>query len=1064
MRRVLVALLCSASLLVACSEGEVPAPGDGPGVKQDGKVAVDRGVARDGVRDRQAVDLPLHDQPVVDLPLHDLSAQDLPPADLPQPDSVAPDSGPPSNDSCFNAKLLKLKNGKLTETGDSSTLKDEFAKLTCGGSVLLNGPQAYYLVFLTAAESYKITLSPQFQGYFYLFSPQSFCTEASIQKDCSSLGSTGDVSPLVPKGGSKTLTFNPSKSGYWYITVDSASAAEAGKFTLDIELDCSKYANKCNTGINNNGVCEAKPKSGTCNDEDPCTLNDACQAVSGLGICKGTAKACAGNDCNAGKCDKSSGLCVNVPLAGNPKCDDGDSCTLGDSCQAGACKGTKMDCTSVADTCNLGLCISGKCTKVPKSGKIACDDKDACTDSDTCANGTCGGVAKKCLGDQCNTGGCAVIAGKALCIKVYKKGYCNDGDPCTVTDTCNSVSGVGLCQGTTKTCPGDQCNNGKCDKTSGLCGRAYKAGTCDDKDKCTVSDACVAGSGGVGACKGAAKTCAGDQCNSGKCDAASGKCTKVYKAGSCTDGNNCTTSDACVADSTGLGSCKGSAVTCSGDQCNTAKCDLLSGKCRKYYKAGKCDDKNKCTQSDACVWGAGGVGICKGTSKACSGDQCNTAKCDANTGQCKKEHKAGKCNDGLACTTSDSCKKGFGGVGACQGTAKTCAGDQCNSGVCDKATGQCKKVLKPGFCSDANPCTFNDSCVKVLGGVGACQGTAKTCGSDQCNTGVCDKSTGQCKKVFKAGYCSDGNGCTLSDKCVNVGGVGVCKGSPKSCKADQCNTGLCDAKTGQCVTKVGACSDGNLCTLNDYCLAGKCVSGTPRSCKADQCNTGTCDFKTGLCLPKTGPCEDGNKCTLSDTCQKGVCIPGSLKTCSAKQCHTVKCTTSTGACTYSATSGGSCNDSNSCTVNDTCSSGSCKGSYVKDSYENNNTCGARKHLGQLNEGSTWISKAATISPPGDIDWFSGTGIEGSHSCWPFSTQYYYFKLRVYVPAGRTFRVCLGNNTCSPSCVVGTGTISMQYTRKGTCGYQDNTTGIFSVQAVDNKTGCQSYTVQFNYND
>ena len=886
------------------------------------------------------------------------SVDDQAAPDLLVPDLPLPDTGPPPMDKCLNAKMLKLVNGKATESGDTSLLTDEFAKLTCGGSVVLDGPQAYYMILLTGGESYKITLSPQFDGYFYLFSPMAVCTEASIQKDCSSQGSSGDFSPLISKGGSKSLTFKPTKTGYWYITVDSSGAANAGTFTLKVELDCDKFDDKCNDGINLKGVCKPQPKTGTCTDENPCTLNDKCVNSSGLGICQGTAKVCPGNACNTGKCDKTSGLCVNLPKTGIVNCDDSDSCTLNDQCQAGVCKGKTMDCSSVSDTCNLGLCVKGSCTKIPRSGTISCDDKDACTDNDACANGVCKGAGKTCSGDQCNTGGCAVIAGKATCVKVYTAGYCNDGDPCTVTDTCQNISGAGVCQGTGKTCPGDSCNTGQCDSKSGLCKKVLKTGSCDDGNKCTSSDKCVAGLGGAGVCKGTTTTCTGDQCNSGKCDKSTGKCKKTYKAGYCSDGNKCTTGD---------------------------KCESING-----------------------------AGVCKGTTTTCLGDHCNTAVCDLATGKCKKIFKAGSCNDGNLCTVSDTCQYGLGGVGVCKGAAKTCAGDQCNNGLCDKATGSCKKVFKTGSCNDGDLCTVSDKCQIAIGGGGVCKGAAKTCAGDQCNSGKCNKSNGACYKAYKSGVCNDLNLCTLSDSCKNVGGLGVCQGTTKTCPKDQCNSGVCSTIT-------------------------------------------------GMCIPKVGGCEDGNKCTLYDTCKNGVCIPGSQKSCAAKQCHTAKCDKYSGSCVYSAFSGGSCNDINPCTVNDTCSSGTCAGTYTKDGYENNNSCGQRKSLGSVTEDAGWISKSATISPPNDVDWFYATGNERSHVCLPWTSQAYYFKVRIYVPLGRTFKACLGNNSCSGSCKTGSGIISLQYTRKGTCAYTDNTTGIISVQSADGKTGCQSYTVSFSYN-
>ena len=693
MRSTLAALLICALTIIACSEGEVPNNGDGPVVLEDARVA-DK-PAPGEAKPKKDVELDRGVDRGPDAPLPDKQQPDQLQPDQLQPDTLAPDTGPPSNNKCLNAKMLQLVGGKASDKGDTTGFSDEFSKLTCGGSVALNGPQAYYMVLLSAGESYRVTLSPGFDAYFYIFSPMSVCTEASIQKDCSSQGSTGDASPQVSKGGSKSLIFTVLKTGYWYIAVDSNGAAKAGPFTLEIELDCSKFDNKCNNGINDKGVCKAQPKSGSCTDENLCTQNDKCVNKGGLGICEGTPKVCPGNTCNTGKCDTSNGLCVNVPKSG--QCNDNDPCTLYDQCQAGVCTGTKMNCSSVSDTCNLGLCVNGACSKVPKSGSISCNDNNACTVNDVCKSGVCKGATKSCPGDQCNNGGCAVIAGTATCVKVYKKGFCNDGDLCTVKDTCVNNGGVGKCVGTKTTCNGDTCNNG-----------------------------------------------------------------------------------------------------------------------------------------------------------------------------------------------------------------------------------------------------------------------------------VCDTKTGQCKKVYKAGSCNDSNNCTHSDKCVYSGGVGVCKGTTKSCAGDQCNTGLCNSSTGSCykVYKSGSCNDSDSCTSGEYCL-------------------------------KSG---------------------------------------STGYC------GG--------------------GKYTGDAWEPNTNCSQAKYIGTVKEGGTWPQVSATLSPPGDIDFFSAKGLEGNHTCVPWTNQYYYFKARVYVPSGRIFHVCVFKGSCSgaATCKTGSGTVEVQFTVKGTCAYTDDTWAYIRVYATDGKKGCEKYTVAFNYND
>ena len=344
---------CSSSATVISFDGAPPP--DAP-IQWDWPSTPDRGP-----------DLPARDLGAEAGP--DLPAPDMTPPDIMPPDLVPPDTGPAWPDRCKTAKLLKLVGGKVSTTGDTSAYSDEFPGLKCGGLVGFAGPQAYYTLFLDGNQVYSVTLSPQFNAYLYIFSPAAFCKLSDMEKDCASAGSTGDVSPVVKSGASQTLTFKVPKSGFYYVGVDSAAAADKGSFTLAIALDCSAYSNKCNTGVNVAGVCKAKPKTGSCTDEDPCTLNDQCvTGGTGLGVCKGTPKVCPGNSCNTGKCDKSSGLCVTVPKTGS--CDDGDKCTTGDTCQNGVCKGSTVDCSSKTDICNTGLCnkADGKCIAVPKSG------------------------------------------------------------------------------------------------------------------------------------------------------------------------------------------------------------------------------------------------------------------------------------------------------------------------------------------------------------------------------------------------------------------------------------------------------------------------------------------------------------------------------------------------------------------------------------------------------------------------------------------------------------------------------------------------------------------------
>ncbi|MBN2574431.1 MAG: hypothetical protein JXP73_07685 [Deltaproteobacteria bacterium] len=183
------------------------------------------------------------------------------------------------------------------------------------------------------------------------------------------------------------------------------------------------------------------------------------------------------------------------------------------------------------------------------------------------------------------------------------------------------------------------------------------------------------------------------------------------------------------------------------------------------------------------------------------------------------------CTDNSACTLGDTCQ-----FGTCRsGTAVTCtASDQCHdAGVCNPATGVCSNPSKPNgtSCNDGNACTQTDTCQG-----GACTGgnPVACVASDQCHdVGVCDPATGTCSNPAKADgtVCDDGDACTQTDACQG----GTCTGgNPVACAAqDQCHdVGVCDPATGTCSNPAKpdgtSCDDNDPCTKNDHCQAGVC--------------------------------------------------------------------------------------------------------------------------------------------------------------------------------------------------------------------------------------------------
>ena len=217
----------------------------------------------------------------------------------------------------------------------------------------------------------------------------------------------------------------------------SGAGAGSGPFVDDFEVfDAScKQASQCNDDNPctddscelSTGVCQAVPNSGPkCDDGNLCTLSDSC--VNGQ--CLGGAKLCNdGKPCTLDSCDPVSGTCGATPAAASSVCSDGQSCTTGDTCQSGNCVGTaKLDGSACSDgnPCSLDdSCTSGVCKAAgSEADGTGCTDGNPCTAGDSCSAGVCQGG----------------------------KNACDDGDACT-QDVCTAVGSVGKTCGHTKSCP-----------------------------------------------------------------------------------------------------------------------------------------------------------------------------------------------------------------------------------------------------------------------------------------------------------------------------------------------------------------------------------------------------------------------------------------------------------------------------------------------------------------------------------------------------------------------------------------------------------------------------------
>ena len=548
--------------------------------------------------------------------------------------------------------------------------------------------------------------------------------------------------------------------------------------------------------------------------------------------------------CLKSYCEPGTGECSVVAVEVSVPCDDGNSCTVGDGCADGLCQGEEAVCDD-GNPCTDDSCL-------PESGcahefnGLGCDDLNPCTLADLCLEGACVGQSlvdcddeNPCTKDLCGADG--------LCVYEPLNAPCSDGDACTVGDACQEGQCV---PGAPMVC--DDLNPCTTDSCSALAGCIFEVNDdlCDDGNKCTLNDQCVAG-----VCVGQAQTCFdGNPCTTDVCDPDVG-CTHTLNESPCEDGDPCTYGDKCA-----LGECQsGVELDCDDGNACTAD-DCQAGQCVHADVGGDCDDGNDCTQGDSCT-----AGKCVWTDlKNCDDqNQCTFDTCSP-TGGCTSVPADGPCEDGDPCTYGDSCS-----TGECiGGDTLPCSDDSpCTLDYCED--GQCVHDPQEGACDDGNPCTDGDTCI-----AGKCLWLNLTDCDDSnvCTSELCEPGQG-CVYAPVPGACDDNDECTLDDQCD----AGECLGgeAPNCDDANACTTDSCDVDTG-CVNEPhdGGCTDNDVCTQTDSCVDGQCVGGNLIDCNdGNQCTADVCD-EVASCqydILDGQACDDGNGATFNDKCNGDQC-------------------------------------------------------------------------------------------------------------------------------------------------------------------------------------------------
>lgn len=351
-----------------------------------------------------------------------------------------------------------------------------------------------------------------------------------------------------------------------------------------------------------------------------------------------------------------------------------------------------------------------------------------------------------------------------------------------------------------------------------------------------------------------------------------------------------------------------------------------------------CDDGNT-TGCDACAADCSAVttpGCLVGLACVTDGtpnptNSCQVCDPDANRVGFTNVSNGTVCDDGLFCSTADSCT-----AGVCAGGARSCAdGLSCTVDSCNEAADSCSNVISGGCvidgmcvaagtpdpfnscmacnpatstsaytaisdgssCSDGAFCTTADTCT-----AGRCAGVALDCGDGlSCTTDSCNELTDSCDNALQADSCLIGGAC--------VGGSAL---NP----ANQCQACNPSASTSAYTNVMNgtACDDGAFCTETDSCTEGTC-GGSARDCSDGlSCTLDTCDEAADVC--------DSELTAMSCTID-GMCVADGA-TDPANPCMACNPSVDMGAYTP-VMDGTTCDDGAFCTDVDTCTAGACGG-------------------------------------------------------------------------------------------------------------------------------------------
>jgi uncharacterized repeat protein (TIGR01451 family) len=224
------------------------------------------------------------------------------------------------------------------------------------------------------------------------------CTDDTCQNPGTSTAACVHVNNTAPCSDGNACTGPDTCSGGACLGGPKVCACQSN-------ADCDDHNPCTDDACQNPGAptaaCAHVNNTAPCSDGNACTGPDTCSG----GVCVGGPNVCAcrsnadcddHNPCTDDACQPGTPTATCVHVNNTAPCSDGNACTRNDACQGGVCTGSNPVVCTPSDQCHLaGTCNpeTGACSNQPAPDGTACNDGNTCTRNDACQAGICLGSA-----------------------------------------------------------------------------------------------------------------------------------------------------------------------------------------------------------------------------------------------------------------------------------------------------------------------------------------------------------------------------------------------------------------------------------------------------------------------------------------------------------------------------------------------------------------------------------------------------------------------------------------------------------------------------------------------